>query len=136
MHSVDKRSHIHPNKFGYVPRNSCKHAYFVVNEVIRYYNANYSDVYVVSLKCSEGVRSPLEERPVFQIVIPYTGCLEWRALVNYKAQSRITIKYENQESLLIRTREGPSRAVFSLLFFLTFTLMVFWQSALVKASGA
>jgi hypothetical protein len=49
LQNVDIRSKIHENQFGYKNKYSCKHAYFIVNETIKYYNVNKSCVYMASL---------------------------------------------------------------------------------------
>jgi hypothetical protein len=44
---------ISQNQFGYKNKTSSKHAYYLVNETIRYYNRSKSPLYIVSLDCQK-----------------------------------------------------------------------------------
>ena len=87
----------HSNQFGYRAKTSCKHAYFVLNETIRYYNHGGSSVFIASLYAEKAFDS-LWRCGLFYKLIGKLPDHTWRALVNYYEQSRVRVRLDGQLS--------------------------------------
>ena len=87
----------HSNQFGYRAKTSCKHAYFVLNETIRYYNHGGSSVFIASLDAEKAFDS-LWRCGLFYKLIGKLPDHTWRALVNYYEQSRVRVRLDGQLS--------------------------------------
>ncbi|CAF0922180.1 unnamed protein product, partial [Brachionus calyciflorus] len=105
LQNIDIRSKINTNQFGYKNRYSCKHAYFMVNETINYYNINKTNVYLVSLDAQKAF-DKLWRTGLFFKLKETIHEMFWRVLFNYYSVSCIIVKYENQISEIIRITEG------------------------------
>ena len=96
---------MHPNQFGYQNNLSCKHAYFVINEGINYYNSCKMKVELAQLDAEKAFdtlwRIGLYHKLIPEIELPY-----FRALVNYYEMSNIIVKYKGKQSQMIRTVDG------------------------------
>ena len=87
----------HNNQFGYRANTSCKHAFFVLNETIRYYNRGGASVYVASLDAEKAFDS-LWRDGLFYKLIGIVSDYAWRTLVNYYSQSRACVRLDGQLS--------------------------------------
>ena len=105
LQNIDIRSKTHPNQFGYRNKYSCKHAYFLVNETIKYYNVNKSSVYIASLDAQKAFDKLWRMGLFFKLkdVMPK---IFWRALFNYYKASSIVVKYDNIKSNPFKITDG------------------------------
>ena len=105
LNNISIGAGIHLNQFGYRMKTSCKHAYFMVNEVIQYYNQAGSEVYIASLDAQKAF-DRLWRDGLFYKLIGKIPDLFWRAIYNYYEQSKIIVKYDGKKSDPIDICEG------------------------------
>jgi hypothetical protein len=105
LQNIDIRSKIHKNQFGYKLKDSCKHAYFIVNETIHFYNINKSKVYMASLDAQKAFDKLWRAGLFFKLKdsIPE---IFWRALYNYYDSSQVVVKIEQKKSNAFKITDG------------------------------
>lgn len=97
LNKVSSVCNTHPNQFGYKKNSSCKHAFFVLNETIRYYNSRRSNVYIISLDAQKAFDS-LWRNGLFYKLMRKIPDIFWRGIVNYYNSSTVKIKHEGTTS--------------------------------------
>ena len=102
---IDFHSMLSNNQFGYKNFTSCKHAYYIVNETINYYERGNSSVHIASLDATKAF-DKFWRAGLFQKVIHKIDNFIWRAIVSYYDKSKIVVKRENQKSKIYKTTEG------------------------------
>ena len=93
------------NQLGYKSNTSCKHAFFLVNEVINYYTSGKSPMYIASLDATKAFDKLWRAGMFYKLKNRMHPGL-WRVLYTYYTKSMIIVKYNGQRSELIRTTEG------------------------------
>jgi len=96
---------ISQNQFGYKNKTSSKHAYYLVNETIRYYNRSKSPLYIVSLDCQKAF-DKVWRAGIFFKLIGKINKFTWRAIITYYNQSAIKVKLNKLISTCYKTSEG------------------------------
>ena len=96
---------ISKNQFGYKPNTSCKHAYFIVNETINYYNKGKSPLFLVSLDATKAF-DKLWRSGLFYKLKDKIDEFTWRAILLHYNQSKIIVKINGLTSETIETTEG------------------------------
>jgi hypothetical protein len=90
-------SSIHQNQFGYRMNTSCKHAYFIANEVTNFFLKGKSSMYILSLDAHKAF-DRLWRDGLFYKLINHAEQSIWRALYIYYQQSQIIVKANKQIS--------------------------------------
>ena len=93
------------NQFVYKSKTSSKHAYYLVNEVIRYYNRSKSSLYAVSLDCQKAF-DKVWRAGIFHKLIGKIDKFAWRAIISYYNKSMIVVKLNKLISTTYKTSEG------------------------------
>ena len=96
---------ISKNQFGYKRKTSCKHAYFVVNETINYYNSGGSTVHLASLDATKAF-DKLWRAGLFYKLKDKINPSIWRMIVSCYRDSKIIVKIGSERSESYRTTEG------------------------------
>ena len=96
---------ISKNQFGYQKKTSCKHAYFVVNETLSYYNSGGSTVHLASLDATKAF-DKLWRAGLFYKLKDKINVSLWRIIVSYYSNSKIIVKIGAEKSEAYRTTEG------------------------------
>lgn len=105
LQNIDIRSNIHMNQFGYKNQYSCKHAYFVVNETIHYYNNSRTKFYMASLDAQKAF-DKLWRAGLFKKLKNSIPEIFWRTLYNYYEASKIVVKFDGKKSNPIKITDG------------------------------
>jgi len=84
---------------------SCKHAYFIANEVINYYRQNGSSLNVVCLDASKAFDKLWRDGLFFKLIINIPKPL-WRILYKYYSLSKIIVKHEGKLGDSLNITEG------------------------------
>ena len=120
-HAAGVLKKTHGNQFGYRTATSCKHAYFALNETIRYYQARGTSVHVASLDAEKAFDS-LWRNGLFHKLIVRIPDLTWRALVTYYNQSLARARYNDQQTSTFAisggVKQGGIRSPFLFNFFI------------------
>ena len=77
--------------------NVFKHAYFALNETVRYYQARGTSVHVASLDAEKAFDS-LWRNGLFHKLIGRIPDFTWRAMVTYYNQSLVRVRYNDQQT--------------------------------------
>jgi hypothetical protein len=123
------------NQLGYKANTSCKHAFFLVNETINYYNSGKSPLFIISLDASKAFDKLWRGGLFFKLI----GKMEprfWRVLYNYYLRSKIIVKYNNQKSNSIQISEGVKQGGILSPFLFNFFLDGLLANCLDKNIGA
>ncbi len=96
---------ISSNQFGYKNKTSSKHAYYLVNEAIRYYNRSKIPLFCVSLDCQKAF-DKVWRAGIFHKLIGKIDNFTWRAIYSYYNQSMIIVKLNGLMSTCYKTSEG------------------------------
>ena len=99
---------IGPNQFGYKPNTSCKHAYFIVNETINYYNKGKSPLFIASLDATKAF-DKLWRSGLFYKLKDKIDEFTWRAILSYYNESKIIVKLNGLSSETHQTTEGAKQ---------------------------
>jgi hypothetical protein len=105
LKKTDIKSGISKNQFGYRIGTSCKHAYFVLNETIQYYNVNKSTVFLSSLDASKAF-DRLWRNGLFYKLLDKIPIVYWRGLFAYYKQSKAIINFNGEKSESFDISEG------------------------------
>ena len=92
-------------QFGYKPKSSCKHASFLINKFINYYNNRGSPCYIVSLDIKKAFDRMWRQGLFYKLHDRIDKSL-WRALVNYYSDSQACVKLSDQRSNLFKLTQG------------------------------
>jgi retron-type reverse transcriptase len=85
-------NHLNVNQFGYRKKTSCKHAYFIANEVVNYYKQGGSKIFFISLDASKAF-DKLWRAGLFYKLIGKIESSVWRILYYYYKISTMVVKY-------------------------------------------
>ncbi|CAF1016751.1 unnamed protein product, partial [Brachionus calyciflorus] len=98
-------SEISKNQFGYKKLTSCKHAYYLVNEVVHFYTSGKSTIHVVSLDSSKAFDKMWRSRLFYKLKSKVEPVI-WRSLFMYYGMSEIVIKINGEKSKPAKITEG------------------------------
>ena len=126
---------ISKNQFGYKNKTSSKHAYFIVNETIRYYNRAKTPLYLVSLACQKAF-DKLWRAGLFYKLIGLTDDITWRAIVSYYSKSKIMVKMSKLVSECFGITEGVKQGGVLSSFLFNFFLDKMIERCLERKIGA
>ena len=96
---------MHTNQFGYQKKLSCKHAYFVINESIQYFGSLKRRIEIAQLD-AEKAFDALWRVGLFHKLMDKIEPVYYRALVNYFNVSQIIVKYDGQQTDMLKTIDG------------------------------
>lgn len=92
-------------QFGYKANTSCKSTFFVVNEVMQYYQAGHSPLHIVALDAKKAFDKLWREGLFFKLINKADNIV-WRALYAYYSQSSIIVSVDKCRSQEFRTTQG------------------------------
>jgi len=95
---------INPNQFGY-KKTSCKHVYYVVNEVLNYYRERKTKFYIASIDASKAFDKLWRPNLFYKLINLIDECI-WRILYIYYFISKICIKFNGYLSDPFKITEG------------------------------
>ncbi len=96
------------NQFGYQRNLSCKHGNFVLNECIHFYHSKNHKVEVAQLD-AEKAFDTLWRVGLYHKLINVIDDVYFRSLVSYYADSKIIVKYNNENSNQNKRRRETRR---------------------------
>ena len=105
LSKMDFSKLISNNQFGYKPKSSTKHAFFIVNETINYYKNGGSDIKLASLDATKAF-DKLWRAGRFKKLYTKIDIWIWRSIMSYYNNSKIIVKINQMKSNIYQSTEG------------------------------
>ena len=135
MMKINNNKLISDNQFGYKNHTSCKHAYFLVNETISYYNKGRSPMFIVSLDVQKAFDKLWRDGLFFKLKESVDKFI-WRAIYFYYKNSKIIVKMDGMVSEPYKTTEGAKQGGVLSSFLFNYFINDMIKNCLEKNIGA